>query len=549
MKVLTFSERYMYPTRNGPPMLEQGDAYINVYARAVAYMPVNESTTLSFAVFAAKEDHHHDSLVGMCDNTDIRNNYWANNVMLKRVPMQYESTIHNMNDAQLHLNGTYHKYTAVLDSYYVVMEEEWHNVAFQLCPASSGWDGYMEGRTPIARIEGEIVFRNPYGFIPAELFGFLPFEGARMVAYVLFGMVYCYFYAKHYASTLHLHKAVLAVFLVALAEATTWYASYQQINLTGQPYCCPFPDPVVAALVLQIFRQTLSRSLLLVVSLGYGIVRPKLLPAEWVAVVVVTVLYFAAATAGQVSEIVLVHDIHGDSPESVMGYQIPELIMDVLFLSWIYMALGSTIRILTEFQQGYKLNLYKQLAFTIALFVALFAIATVFIMLDKTGIIKWPWQWAWAQQVMWEVLNFAVIAAVCIICCPSDNSRMLSYASQLPTEDPDDDEGMGGKGTGLDDDDDDDEFEYVYGAGASSSSPASGSKARGEGEVGEDGGGGGDGEVELSSWKGRLTSTMSSIGSSLAGAAGGSPRSGGGGFTALPSAEDEEFGLQGEQED
>jgi hypothetical protein len=29
-----------------------------------------------------------------------------------------------------------------------------------------------------------------------------------------------------------------------------------------------------------------------------------------------------------------------------------------------------------------------------------------------------------------------VLTCVCIICCPSDNSRRLSYASQLPTDDP-----------------------------------------------------------------------------------------------------------------
>ena len=36
---------------------------------------------------------------------------------------------------------------------------------------------------------------------------------------------------------------------------------------------------------------------------------------------------------------------------SVFNYQIPALIVDVLFLAWVYYALGSTIRILTEFQQ------------------------------------------------------------------------------------------------------------------------------------------------------------------------------------------------------
>ena len=74
--------------------------------------------------------------------------------------------------------------------------------------------------------------------------------------------------------------------------------------------------------------------------------------------------------------------------------------MDVIFLSWIYMALGSTIRILTEFQQGYKLNLYNRLATVITVFVSLFVAASILIILDKWKFIKWPWQWAWVQQVM-----------------------------------------------------------------------------------------------------------------------------------------------------
>ena len=48
----------------------------------------------------------------------------------------------------------------------------------------------------------------------------------------------------------------------------------------------------------QVFRQTFARSLLLVVSLGYGIVRPKLMSAEWIAVVIVSVLYFIGGKGG-----------------------------------------------------------------------------------------------------------------------------------------------------------------------------------------------------------------------------------------------------------
>jgi uncharacterized membrane protein len=70
--------------------------------------------------------------------------------------------------------------------------------------------------------------------------------------------------------------------------------SYFVISKTGQPLCCPFPPTVISALIFQIFRQTASRSLLVIVSLGYGIVRPKLLPTEWIATAIMTGLYFIA---------------------------------------------------------------------------------------------------------------------------------------------------------------------------------------------------------------------------------------------------------------
>ncbi len=148
----------------------------------------------------------------------------------------------------------------------------------------------------------------------------------------------------------------MGVFLFALAEATLWYATYQSLNLTGEPYCCPFPPTVVGSLVLQIFRQTFARTLLLVVCLGYGIVRPKLMSAEWMAIAIVS-------------------------------------FMDVIFLTWIYLAIHSTIRILTEFNQSVKLRMYQQLVFTIGVFAALFALATVVFMLGE---------WAHASCDAWS---------------------------------------------------------------------------------------------------------------------------------------------------
>ena len=207
-------------------------------------------------------------------------------------PTQYYGPVHLL-DKDLELNGTFHRWDADMRSHYGVTKEGWHNVAFQVC-------SYTDAM-PMARMDGLVTFRNPYGFLPAELFGFLPFEGARFFAFILFGFVFSVLFMLHRDSAIPLHGVILFVFLIAIAESGAWFIAYEYINRTGSPYCCPFPAPVVTALVLQIFRQTFSRSLLLIVALGYGVVRPKMMPQEWTAVFIVSCLYFVAAAVSQVT--------------------------------------------------------------------------------------------------------------------------------------------------------------------------------------------------------------------------------------------------------
>lgn len=156
-------------------------------------------------------------------------------------------------------------------------------------------------------LTGTIAFRNPYGYIPAELYGLLPFQvqhtmlsccavhyhrntvyytsfrtelvdvcpcngahyhwcvvltlcrastppsqTARVVAYTFFFVFFVGHYYTYRDAAIHLHTAFLAVFLFAMVEATLWFASYQSLNITGEPYCCPFPPIVIASLVLQV---------------------------------------------------------------------------------------------------------------------------------------------------------------------------------------------------------------------------------------------------------------------------------------------------------
>lgn len=151
-KILTFSERYMFATGNGPTMLEQGASYIHVDTDVYAYMNANRSTAIAFAIYAAAEDHHHDSLEGMCGDEDLRENYWAANVVNIRSMTEYVKDEY-MYDLSLGLNGTYAVWKAHLQHKYPVGLEAWHNVAFQFCA--------NEIAGVVAKIDGEVTFRNP----------------------------------------------------------------------------------------------------------------------------------------------------------------------------------------------------------------------------------------------------------------------------------------------------------------------------------------------------------------------------------------------------
>lgn len=312
--------------------------------------------------------------------------------------------------------------------------EAWHNVAVTLCP--SMYSPQIYG----AELSGSVGFRNPYGYLPGDMYGLLPFQGARAVAMFVVFALFLTFYIIYDESRLPLHTGIVCVLLVALVEFWVWFGAYLVINESGLPYCCPFPPKVVAGLILQIFRQTLSRVLLLIVSLGYGIVRARLLKAEMYAIGFMTMAYLAASIASEVSQILFYEKkVRLNAEDDTVLYGVPQFALDVIFLSWIYLSLTSTIRILTEFRQTHKLRLYNALYITIIVFVSLFAAVATLAILAQKGYLSWPWKYDWVLDVLWETLNFAVLVAVAYICLPSDNSRLLSYSTQLSSSEDDED--------------------------------------------------------------------------------------------------------------
>jgi len=346
------------------------------------------------------------------------------------------------------VSGEGQEWEALVHADYKVLQSGVQNVLFQVCPS-------LMSLSSVA-LAGEISFKNPYGYLPGRFYGYLPFEGARFFAFLAFFMLYLGMVVKHRKHLLRLHYAILGVLVVATAEALSWFLAFSHMNSQGTPYCCPFPAVVISAMVFELIQKTASRALLLLICLGYGIARPSLQKGEWFSLGTLTLLYLGATILDEASEIGEAQQIGGSGGRTEKGgdgsnrmlWSFPALLCDIVFLSWIYMSLVTMMKILREQNETYKLELYTRLSSTILLFVTLFGCLTLVVLLSRIGFFVWPWTLLWAETVAWEVLNFAVLAAVCFLWRPSPTSQFLAQAKQLPTSE-EGREGGGGDEEGI----------------------------------------------------------------------------------------------------
>ena len=412
-----FTEYYMYASDEGPFPFTGGDSYVLADLRAKLSM---KGARANVTVMAFSTDEELDSI----DSIDL----CLGNINTVS-PREKRKTFAVTGDHPSHLYLKYSVHTAGLQY-----------LALQVC--DGGWLSGME-------LNGVFEFKNPYGFVPGRYFGFLPFEGARCIFFSLFVLYYLCVLCAHSGRLLPLHFLTFIVLLVCVAESAAAFAGYLEQNRTGQPQCCPFPRIVVASMVLELLRRGATRVLLLVVSLGYGLVRPRLRRTEECGVIVLTAAYLTASFFATIAKVKNAADPDlAAGPLVPLMVELPVLLFDLVFLACIYAALVKTMDSLRDSGQTFKLEKFWRLAKVLGGFVFLVSVLNAFIFASREplSLFKWPHQIYWVQGVSQEVLNVGVIATISVIWQPTEHSRLLVSMQQLNTDEFGD--------TGLEDSDD-----------------------------------------------------------------------------------------------
>ncbi|PIA27216.1 hypothetical protein AQUCO_08200021v1 [Aquilegia coerulea] len=183
---------------------------------------------------------------------------------------------------------------------------------------------------------GKTLWKNPDGYLPGRMAPLMKFYMLMSLAYVVLCGIWFLQYLRFRKDILQIQNCIALVIALGLFEMTLWCFEYAHFNNTGtRPVGITTWVVTVGAV-----RKTVSRLLILSVSMGYGVVRPTLggLTSK---VLLLGVTYFLASELLDIAENVgTINDISG---KARLFLVLPDAFLDAFLILWIFTSLSKTL--------------------------------------------------------------------------------------------------------------------------------------------------------------------------------------------------------------
>lgn len=283
-------------------------------------------------------------------------------------------------------------------------------------------------------IRGRTVWRNPNGYLPGKMAPLMTFYGFMSLAYLVLGLIWFLRFVQFWKDIIQLHYHITAVIALGMCEMAVWYFEYVNFNSTGSR-----PMGITLwAVTFSSIKKTVSRLLLLVVSMGFGVVKPTL-GGITSKVLTLGAIYFVATEALELVE--HLGNINDFSGKTKLFLVLPVAFLDSCFILWIFSSLSRTLEKLQMRRNMAKLELYRKftnsLAVSVLLSIAWIGFELYFNATDPLGEL---WQIAWIIPAFWTLLAYSLLAVICVLWAPSRNPTRYAYLEE--TGDDFDEEGI-----------------------------------------------------------------------------------------------------------
>ncbi|XP_043543122.1 transmembrane protein 87A isoform X2 [Chiloscyllium plagiosum] len=272
-----------------------------------------------------------------------------------------------------------------------------------------------------------VLMQGSHGYISATEFPLMVFYMVMCILYIIYGILWLFWSACYWKDLLRIQFWIAGVIFLGMLEKAVFYAEYQNTNTRG----VSVQGLLIFAELISAMKRTLARLLVIIVSLGYGIVKPRL-GTVMHRVIGLGALYLVFAAVEGVLRIT-----GGKKSGFELLSNIPLALLDSGLCWWIFVSLAQTIRTLKLRKNTVKLSLYRH--FTNMLILAI--VASVGFMVWTTKKFRLTacqsdWMELWVDDAFWRFLFSVILLVIMFLWRPSANNQRYAFTPLI--DDPDD---------------------------------------------------------------------------------------------------------------
>eukprot|EP00064_Thunnus_orientalis_P021246 superscaffoldBa00006329_g21404 len=263
----------------------------------------------------------------------------------------------------------------------------------------------------------KVEMKGPHDYSSPADWPLMMFFMVMCIVYVLFGTLWLFWCACYWRDLLRIQFWIGAVIILGMLEKAVFYSEYQSIRYKGDYV----QGAVIFAELLSALKRSLARILVLIVSLGYGIVKPRLGTTVH-RLVAVGLLYLLFSSVEGVLRVT-----GGFYGTVALVANLSLSLIDSCVMWWISFTLPATLLR----RNVVKLSLYQHFTNTLIFSVVgelqllnasiIFIIWTtkVFKLVDcQTG-----WRDLWVDDAFWRLLFSTILLVIMVLLRPSANSQ------------------------------------------------------------------------------------------------------------------------------
>uniref|UniRef100_A0A8D1DSW8 Transmembrane protein 87A n=1 Tax=Sus scrofa TaxID=9823 RepID=A0A8D1DSW8_PIG len=294
-----------------------------------------------------------------------------------------------------------------------------------------GISSYKESskeNSPSSLFTMTVEVKGPYEYLTLEDYPLMIFFMVMCIVYVLFGVLWLAWSACYWRDLLRIQFWIGAVIFLGMLEKAVFYAEFQNIRYKGESV----QGALILAELLSAVKRSLARTLVIIVSLGYGIVKPRL-GVTLHKVVVAGALYLLFSGM----EGVLRVTGHFSYPLALI-VNLALSAIDACIILWIFISLTQTMKLLKLRRNIVKLSLYRHFTNTLILAVAASIVFIIWTTMKfRIVTCQSDWRELWVDDAIWRLLFSMILFVIMVLWRPSANNQRFAFSPLSEEEEED----------------------------------------------------------------------------------------------------------------